>query len=133
MIGNAPRFDRIHIADVDRMLTPRALGLVLSTAAPLEILQTRPDKPTYGDIGGSVTLEYAITLWRGPGKKRVYGSDIFFGVGVWGLGEMKDLKTRDRALYDSLPIDMYVDAGIRLDTDIGIFELTVANALGRVR
>ncbi len=133
VIGNAPRFDRIHIADVDRMLTPRALGLVLSTAAPLEILQTRPDKPTYGDIGGSVTLEYAITLWRGPGKKRVYGSDIFFGVGLWGLAEMKDLKTRDRALYDSLPIDMYVDAGIRLDTDIGIFELTVANALGRVR
>ena len=27
VIGNAPQFDRIHIGDVDRMLTPRALGL----------------------------------------------------------------------------------------------------------
>lgn len=133
VVGNAPRFDRIHIADVDRMLTPRALGLVLSTAAPLNILQTREDKPSYGDLGGAITLEYAITLWRGPGKKRVYGSDLFFGAGLWGLGELKDLKTRDRSIYTSLPIDIYADAGIRLDTDIGIFELTIANALGRVR
>lgn len=133
VIGNAPRFDRIHIADVDRMLTPRALGLVLSTASPLDILQTRADKPSYGDLGGHVTLEYAITLWRGPGKKRVYGSDLFFGVGLWGLAETTDLGTRDRPLYDALPIDIYADAGIRLDTDVGIFELTIANALGRVR
>lgn len=133
VLGNAPRFDRIHIADVDRMLTPRALGLVLSTASPLNILHTRSDKPSYGDLGGSVTVEYAITLWRGPGKKRVYGSDLFFGAGLWGLGELKDLKTRDRSIYNSLPIDIYADAGIRLDTDVGIFELTIANALGRVR
>ncbi len=133
VLGNAPRFDRIHIADVDRMLTPRALGLVLSTASPLAILQTRPDKPSYGDLGGHVTLEYAITLFRGPGKKRVYGSDLFFGVGLWGLAETNDLKTRDRPLYDAMPIDVYADAGIRLDTDVGIFELTIANALGRVR
>ena len=45
VVGDAPRFDRIHIADVDHMLTPRALGLVLSTAAPLSILGTRSDKP----------------------------------------------------------------------------------------
>jgi len=133
VVGDAPRFDRIHIADVDRMLTPRALGLVLSTGSPLELLGTRPDKPSYGDLGGSATLEYAITLHRGPGKKRVYGSDLFFGVGLWGLAETADLRSRDQSLFDSLPIDFYADAGIRLDTDIGIFELTLANALGRVR
>jgi outer membrane protein assembly factor BamA len=133
VIGNAPRFDRIHIADVNRMLTPRALGLVLSTATPLEILSLRPDKPSYGDLGGHATVEYAITLWRGQGKKRVYGSDVFFGFGLWGLAETADLRARDRSVTDSLPIDIYADAGIRLDTDIGIFELTVANALGRVR
>jgi hypothetical protein len=133
VVGDAPRFDRIHIADVNRMLTPRALGLVLSQAAPLNILGTREDKPTYGDLGASATLEYAMTLHRGPGKKRVYGSDLFFGLGLWGLAENRDLNLRDRSLYNSLPIDVYIDAGIRIDTDIGIFELTVANALGRVR
>jgi outer membrane protein assembly factor BamA len=133
VVGDAPRFDRIHIADVDRMLTPRALGLVLSTAAPLSILGTRSDKPLYGDLGGTVTLEYAVKLFRGSGKQRVYGGDVFFGAGLWGLAERQDLRARDTGLYDALPIDLYLDAGLRVDTDIGTFELTVANALGRLR
>ncbi|MDQ3370896.1 MAG: BamA/TamA family outer membrane protein, partial [Myxococcota bacterium] len=133
VIGDAPRFDRIHIADVDRMLTPRALGLVLSSAAPLDILGTRAGKPLYGDLGGSATLEYALQLFRGRGKKRVYGGDLFFGVGVWGLAENADLRARDTSLWDALPLDLYVDAGVRVDTDVGVFELTIANALGRLR
>lgn len=133
VIGNAPRFERIHIGDVDRMLTPRALGLVLSTAVPLDLLGTRPDKPQYGDLGGAVTIEYARTLFRGRGKNRVYGGDLFVGVGVWGLAENADLRARDASAWNSLPIDLYADVGIRIDTDIGIFELTIANALGRLR
>ncbi len=133
VIGGAPQFDRIHIADVNRMLTPRAFGLVLSAAAPLDILGTRPDKPTYGDLGGSANLEYAFELFRGSGKKRVYGGDLFLGAGLWGLGEQADLRARDASLYDAIPIDIYVDAGVRIDTDVGVFEMTVANALGRLR
>ncbi len=133
VVGTAPRFDRIHIGDVNRMLTPRAAGLVLSSATPFDLLGTRPDKPAYGDLGGSATIEYAVQLFRGSGKKRVYGGDIFFGAGLWGLAEAADLRARDTSLRDALPIDLYVDAGVRIDTDIGIFELTIANALGRVR
>jgi outer membrane protein assembly factor BamA len=133
VVGDAPRFDRIYIADVDRMLTPRALGLVLSTAAPLSILGTRADKPTYGDLGGSATVEYAIRLFRGQGKRRVYGGDVFFGAGLWGLAEDTDLHARDTSIPAALPLDLYLDAGVRLDTDIGTFELTIANALGRLR
>ncbi|MBA3396383.1 MAG: BamA/TamA family outer membrane protein [Deltaproteobacteria bacterium] len=133
VIGDAPRFDRIHIADVDRMLTPRALGLVLSSAAPLDILGTRAGKPIYGDLGGSASIEYAVQLFRGKGKKRVYGGDLFFGAGVWGLAETADLRARDTSIWNALPIDLYVDAGVRVDTDVGVFELTIANALGRLR
>jgi outer membrane protein assembly factor BamA len=133
VVGEAPRFDRIHVADVDRMLTPRALGLVLSTAAPLAILGTRNEKPTYGDLGGTATVEYSIRLFRGTGERRVYGGDAFFGAGLWGLAESRDLRARDTGFYASLPVDLYIDAGVRIDTDIGTFEITVANALGRVR
>lgn len=133
VIGGAPQFDRIHIADVDRMLTPRALGLVLSASAPIDILGTRGDKPTYGDVGGTATLEYAFELFRGRGRNRVYGGDLFFGAGLWGLADGADLRTRDTGLVDALPIDVYVDAGVRIDTDIGVFEVTIANALGRLR
>ncbi|HEV7553925.1 MAG TPA: BamA/TamA family outer membrane protein [Kofleriaceae bacterium] len=133
VIGNAPRFDRIYIADVDRLLTPRALGLVLSTAGPLDLLGTRSDKPSYGDLGASATIEYTIQLFRGTGKNRIYGGDLFFGAGVWGLAERNDLVLRDTSLWKSLPVDLFGDAGVRLDTDVGVFELTIANALGRLR
>jgi hypothetical protein len=133
VIGNAPRFDRIHISDVNRMLTQRALGLVLSNAPPLDILTTRDDKPSYGDLGGSATVEYAFRLFRGIGPKSLYGGDLFVGTGIWGLAQLAEYQYRDTSLWKALPIDLYVDAGLRIDTDIGIFELTIANALGRLR
>ena len=133
VLGNAPRFDRIHISDVDHFLTPRALGLVLSTASPFDVLGTRDAKPTYGDLGGSATCEYALQLFRGKGIKRVYGGDLFFGAGLWALAETDDLHLRDAGVYKSLPLDVFADAGLRIDTDFGVFELTISNALGRLR
>jgi hypothetical protein len=133
VIGDAPRFDRIHISDVDHMLTPRALGLVLSNAAPLDILGTDPSKPSFGEVGGSATLEWTSEIFRGSGKNRVYGGDWFIGAGLWGLAQTSDLVLRDSGVWKSLPVDVYADAGVRIDTDIGVFELTISNALGRVR
>jgi hypothetical protein len=133
VIGDAPRFDRIHISDVDRLLTPRALGLVLSTAPPFDILGTRPDKPSYGDLGGNLTFEVARQLFRGRGANRVYGGDVFVGAGLWGLAQSSDLRLRDTSVWSSLPVDAFADIGLRIDTDIGIFELTIGNAIGRLR
>lgn len=133
VIGAAPRFDRIHISDVDHMLTPRALGIVLSNASPLDILGTKPEKPSYGEVGGSATLELTRELFRGSGKNRVYGGDWFIGAGLWGLAQTGELTLRDRGIWRSLPVDVYADAGLRIDTDVGVFELTISNALGRVR
>ncbi len=133
VIGDAPRFDLIYISDVDHMLTPRALGLVLSTAAPIGFLGTRSDKPSYGQLGGVATVEYAARLFRGSGKNRVYGGDFFVAAGLWGLGDTADLQLRDTSVWKALPIDIYADAGLRIDTDVGIFELTIGNALGRLR
>ncbi len=133
ILGDAPRFDRIYVADVDPMLTPRALGLVLSTAPPLDIIGTRVDKPSYGDLGGTATIEYAVTLFRGNGRNRVYGGDLFLGAGVWALAETGDLALRQTSVYDALPFDLFFNGGVRLDTDVGVFELTIANALGRLR
>ena len=74
-----------------------------------------------------------MRLFRGKGEKRVYGGDLFFGAGLWGLAENVDLRARDAKLWSSLPIDLYLDVGFRLDTDVGIFEITLANGLGRLR
>ncbi len=133
VIGDAPRFDRLYISDINRMLTPRALGLILSNAAPLDFLRTRDEKVPFGELGGIAAVEYAAQLFRGIGKKRVYGGDLFVSMGLWGLAQAEDLQLRDTSVWRALPLDLYVDAGVRIDTDLGIFELAFANALGRLR
>jgi hypothetical protein len=130
ILGEAPRFDRIHISDVNRLITPRALGLVVATQAPPDLLGTDNEDIIYGEVGGSAVVEYAVKLFRK--RFHVYGGDLFVGGGVWALATTDDLSVRDRAVWDALPVDLVLDAGLRIDTEIGVFELTVANALGRI-
>ena len=130
VIGDAPRFDRIHIADVDRMLSPRVLGMTTALTAPLDLLGTDNADAVYGELGGSVVVEYAYRWWRRP--QRIYGADVFVAAGVWGLATTDELRLRDRAVWSALPIDLVLDAGVRIDTEIGVFEFSLSNALGRV-
>ena len=130
VIGNAPLFDRLYVGDINKLLTPRAIGLVLSGQPARDILGTGTDEVVYGEIGGVAEVQYSYRRFRRSGL--LYGGDLFFGVGLWGLGERSELQVRDTSVYRALPIDLLVDAGIRLDTEIGIFEISLANALGRV-
>jgi outer membrane protein insertion porin family len=130
VLGEAPRFDRLHASDFNRLLTPRALGLVVSTTTSQDFLGTQADDSTYGEVGGSAVVEYSYQLFRS--RFHVYGGDLFVGAGLWALARRRDLLVRDRSLYRALPVDLVIDAGLRIDTEVGIFELTFANALGRV-
>jgi outer membrane protein insertion porin family len=131
VVGDAPRFDRIHVGDVNRFVTPRALGLVVSAEGSPNLLGTGTSDLVYGEVGGDATLEYTRRLFR-RGGRRVYGGDLFVGGGLWALSTRDDLALRDAGVWNSLPVDVVVDAGVRLDTEIGVFELTIANALARV-
>jgi len=126
VLGDAPLFERLHVGDIDRMVSPRALGLVVSTTPPFDFFGTGSDEVSYGEIGGLVESQYAFRLFRS--RKAVYGGDLFVGAGLWTLHATRDLG------YDApdFPVDLLIDAGLRLDTEVGIFELSLANALGRV-
>jgi hypothetical protein len=126
ILGDAPRFDRLHVADLNRMLTPRALGLVMSASPPLDLFGTGADEITYGELGGVAEAQYARRLFRR--QKLIYGGDLFLGVGLWTLHRTGDVPGG----APTLPIDLLLDAGLRLDTEIGVFELSLTNALGRV-
>jgi len=126
VLGDAPLFERLHVGDINRMVSARALGLVMSTTPPFDLLGTGSDELTYGEVAGLVEGQYAYRLFRS--KKRVYGGDLFLGAGLWTLRA-----TRDTGVSQpDFPIDLLLDVGLRLDTEIGIFELSLANALGRV-
>ncbi len=130
VLGSAPRFDRIHVADVNRLLTPRVMGMTVATAVPPDFLGTRNAEVVYGELGGNLIAEWAYRWFRRP--RSIYGGDLFIAGGVWGLATDDQLRTRAGSAWDALPIDLVLDAGLRIDTELGVFEITIANALGRV-
>jgi outer membrane protein assembly factor BamA len=130
VLGDAPRFDRFYVGDVNRLLSPRALGLVVSTQPPRDALGTSADEQAYGEVAGLLELEYSYRLFRSRGP--IYGGDLFVGAGVVGVATRDQLGGGEDSQSGALPLDLSADAGLRLDTEVGIFELTLANALGRV-
>jgi outer membrane protein assembly factor BamA len=123
IIGRPPGFDLLYVSDFDRLLPPRALDLSVSTQAPLDVFGQSSPAPRLGTLGGIVEVEYRYRLFRST--RRVYGGDLFVGAGVFGL-------TNRLAGYDDRAFDLSFDLGVRLDTEIGIFEVSFANALGRL-
>jgi hypothetical protein len=126
VVGDAPLFERLHVGDIDRMVSAHALGLVVSTTPPFDLLGTGSDEIAYGELAGLVEGQYAYRLFRR--KRGVYGGDLFVGAGLWSLWSTRDI----RVDKPDFPVDLLLDVGLRLDTEIGIFELSLANALGRV-
>jgi hypothetical protein len=130
VLGEPALFDLMHASDMNRILTPRMFGMVVSTQTSRDFLGTNTEDVTYGEVGGSVGVEYSYRLFRR--HRHIYGGDLFVGAGLWSLARRAELDTRDTSLYRALPIDLSFDVGLRLDTEVGIFELTIANGLGRV-
>ena len=128
ILGDAPRCDRIHVADVDRLLTPRVLGLTVATAGAPDLFGAGNADVVYGHVGGNLLVEYSFRWFRRA--RTIYGGDLLVAAGLWGLADADD--PRGRGLGAALQLDPVIDAGLRLDTELGVFEFTVANALGRV-
>ena len=38
----------------------------------------------------------------------------------------------ERDLSESIPVDLTLDAGLRLDTRVGVFHLSLGNVMGRI-
>lgn len=129
--GNAPYFDRFFVSDLNQLLPPRALGLNFSTIPSYNFFQNSVTDHRFADYAGRLTFEYALALWRGRGF--FYRADFFVGTGVFALTQAPDLRLRTESVYEALPIDFTADFGLRLDSAIGIFNISVANFLGRIR
>jgi outer membrane protein insertion porin family len=127
--GDAPYFDRFFIGDLNLLLPRRALGINFSTLPSRDLLGTTIARHRYDDYAARVLLEYAIPVWRRHGF--VYGGDAFAAVGLLGLASDGDLNPPGPFAWSNLPVDLTADLGLRLDTYIGIFTISIANALSR--
>jgi outer membrane protein insertion porin family len=126
--GDAPYFDRFFVGDLNQLLPPRALGLNYSTQPSHDLLGTGMAAHRYDNLAGRALIEYAIPIWSRHGL--LYRGDAFAAFGVFAMSNPDDL--RDLSLSRAVATDLTADLGIRLDTTIGIFTLSVANAIGRI-
>jgi len=128
--GEAPLFERYFLGDLDPLLPSRALGLTLSTIAPRNLMRSGIVRERYAPLAGRLMVEYAVPLFRGG--RQVYGGDVFFDFGLVSVATRDDLAGAHGGGWQAVPLDLLVDCGLRLDTVIGTFHLSVANTLGRL-
>ena len=129
ILGEAPYFDRFFIGDLNVLLPRRALGIDFSTQSSPNLLGTSIARHRYDNYAARVLVEYAIPVWRRRGF--VYGGDAFAAVGLLGMASDGDLDPPGPFRWSQLPVDLTADLGLRLDTYIGIFTISIANALSR--
>ncbi|HXU06979.1 MAG TPA: BamA/TamA family outer membrane protein [Polyangia bacterium] len=127
--GDAPYFDRFFIGDLNLLLPRRALGINFSTLPSRNLLDTSIAHHRYDQYAARALVEYAIPIWRRRGF--IYGGDAFIGVGLLGVASPGDFIPPGESGLRSLPIDLTGDLGLRLDTYVGIFTISIANALSR--
>ena len=130
ILGEAPYFSRFFVGDLNFLLPPRALGLNFATLPSRNVFGTNVSGRRYESLAARALFEYAVPLWRQGGF--AYRGDFFLAFGAFGLADLDDVLVRDTGLGRSLPVDLTADCGLRLDTQIGIFTFSIANALGRL-
>ena len=129
MAGDPPFYDRFFVGDLNLLLPRRALGINFSTQPSRNLLDTSIAHHRYDTYAGRVLIEYAVPIWRRRGF--VYGGDAFIAVGLFGMASPGDAIAPGPFSWHSLPIDLTGDLGLRLDTYVGIFTISIANALSR--
>lgn len=130
LFGEAPFFDQFFIGDMNLLLPPRALGLNFSTQPSRGILGAAIAGHRYDNFAARVLVEYAVPLWRR--HRLVYSGDAFVALGAFGMGSKGAFRDPARTGLAAWPVDMTGDLGVRLDTMVGVFTLSFANALGRI-
>jgi hypothetical protein len=127
--GDAPYFDRFFIGDLNPLLPRRALGINFSTQPSRDFLGSGIAPHRYDDFAARVLVDYAVPIWRRSGF--VYGGDLFVAIGALGMASAADFRRPGGMTWETAPVDLTGDLGLRLDTYIGVFTISIANALGR--
>jgi hypothetical protein len=141
--GYTPFFYKFFVTDLTDLQPSRILGLnldhrpapnmfgffqcgeVFSSKCGTAVAQMRQE-----ELAARVDAEYIWPLVRGR-HKFVKGADAFFLLGLYALADPKDL-TLAMPGYEGasrIPVDLTFDAGVRLDTQIGVFQIGIAKML----
>jgi outer membrane protein insertion porin family len=140
VFGYAPFFYKFFVTDLTDLQPSRILGLnldhrpapnmfgVLSgckafdTNCGTAVAQMRQE-----ELAARIDAEYVWPLARGR-RKFLKNADAYFLLGLYGLADPRDLQLAIPGYSGvaGLPIDLTLDFGVRLDTEIGVFQVGFA-------
>jgi outer membrane protein insertion porin family len=130
--GRAPIFELFYAGDLSAWTPGREQGLRYSTRNPIDVFNSGIDGRTYGVLFGRGDLEYTVPLFRRARTRGVYGGDLFIGAGVFTLvGTPAERKAQRAAHQRVAPAGFNANLGVRLDTALGTFSISVGNLLRR--
>ncbi|QQR90817.1 MAG: BamA/TamA family outer membrane protein [Myxococcales bacterium] len=130
IFGRAPFFQKFYVADLNDLLPSRMLGLNFDRRRPPSILGTAAKEMRNEDLAGRVDVQYAWPVYRNPTGIRA--TDLFFTTGLYYISSRRDLLV-GLSGYNELsriPVDLTFDFGLRMDTDIGVFQFAFSTMVG---
>jgi len=133
IFGEAPFFYLFHSVDLTDLVPSRVLEMQLDRRASPNLLGTSIAEMRAEEVAGRIDVEYGMRLYSGTGGVRALNA--YFSVGLYGLTDLQEL---DRAIpgyrgASRIPVDLTFDLGLRLDTDVGVFQLGFSNILGFIQ
>ena len=131
--GDAPRFELFLPGDLADWTPGRVMGLAYSTRWPIDTFGTGVDAYALALLGGRVDLEYGVPLFRRPRTNFVYGGYLYLSGGVFTLAGTREERSARRDVGElAAPVGLNGDFGVKLDTSIGTFDVSVGSVLRRL-
>ncbi len=131
--GDAPRFERFYAGDLSELTPGRELGLIYSTRTPFDLLGTGVDTRTFGEIFARGDVEYVWPLFRRSRLRGLEGGHLFFGAGIFTIAGDAEERRDWRALgMPAAPVGLNLNLGLRLETALGILDISVGNVMRRL-
>lgn len=126
MAGDPPFFERFFIGDLHPYIPDRVLGLNFARRRGPNLVDGTIVEQRYETFAGRVGLEYRLPLARSS-PDDPYGVELFCGAALLSLGSPGELGDTDFGDRDPFPLDVAIDFGLRIDSEIGVMGISVGN------
>jgi outer membrane protein insertion porin family len=135
VFGSTPFFYKFFVSDLTDLHPSRIMGLNLDHRPAPNLLGgafhkgggTAIAQMRQEELAGRIDVEYVLPLARGR-KKFVKAADAYLLLGMYGLADPDDLRVAMPGYKGAarIPVDLTFDAGVRLDTQLGVFQIGAA-------
>lgn len=132
ILGDAPFFERFYIGDLSDVVPDRQLDIAPTARGSFDLFGTGISRERYSDVALRMGAEYAVPLRKGEDGVYIYGIQAYVGGGLFSMATKQELLIKDDSRPFGIPFDLTVDAGLRVDTVVGVFGLSFSNAIGIV-